>query len=114
MTANIFTGWENLTVGIITPIALSIGSTCVRVAQQGWHGLRHFICELLLAIFVGLCIHWALTAYEAPPTLVAAIVSASSFFCGVIMDALRKRLVHEILTRGSPDAGQPSGMEDGQ
>lgn len=103
---DIYAGIENLLTGIVIPVALSIGSTCVRVAQQGWHGLRQFVCELALSIFVGVCIHWGLTAYDVQPTLVAAVVSASSFFCGVILDAIRKRLVHEILTRGARGEAQ--------
>lgn len=113
MNFNLLHGLEDLTTGIVIPIVLAIGATTVRTGQHGWHGWKSVLCEGSLSVFVGVTVHWGLTAYDVQPALVAAVVSASSYFCGIVLDAVRKRLIHEIMTRGRGSNLASSDTEGG-
>lgn len=100
MLTRLFSGWEESIVGLGIPALLAIGATIVRTAQHGWQGLARFFGEASLAVLVGICIYWSMTAYEAHPMLINSLCTLSGFFSGVILEAVRKRIIHEILNRG--------------
>lgn len=107
-----------LTRDLLLPVILSTVACIVYVIKCGWKGFTNFISLWCIACFCGVMAHWCAMHYGITGNLNAVIVSMSALLSHFIMDillhpqvreAVKKRLVREILTRGcrqGEDQGQ--------
>lgn len=91
-------GWEEIAVGVGTPILLSSIATVVRIMRYGWKGVKHFIASVSTSIFVGVLVSWSLDYFELKGTVCAAIISLCAYMSGTLLDSLvfrAKKVVQE-------------------
>lgn len=98
-----------LTRDIVLPIILSTVASVLYVIRSGWKGFADFAACWFTACFCGVMGHWVAMHYGITGNMNAVIVSMTALLSHLIMDilfhpqireAIKRRLINEILTRG--------------
>lgn len=114
MTDILIKGYEQLLEGILIPLAISLAASAVRISLYGWHGLRDYAASLCAGSFAAICTSWVLQSFALPLPVHSSLVGIAAIIgkdtLSLLLSrrslsrfvlAIRRRLVHEILTRGN-------------
>lgn len=113
-----FKGIDDLAAGIGIYLALGLAAAILQIVFGGWKGVRHALSILLCALFFAVMAGWACQYYQLPWAATAAIICGATLLSNAIMsivfhpairDAIVKRAVAEIESRGF--GGKEHGSE---
>lgn len=97
---------RELFAGIFLPLVLGMIGCAVRLCRFGVQSLRQLFASVSASCFVAVLVYWGLDMLTFPPTVDAAIVGASSYLGGTLLDAFQHRAIKAVKEAPGPGANQ--------
>lgn len=80
----------------LVPIVLALAACIVKVAKDGWKGIKIFIQNFIIGAFVGVLVYWGLDYWNLPPTVHDAITGGCVYVSRSFLDILQEKIVTTI------------------
>lgn len=87
---------KELLEAVSVPVVLAVFGGLARACRFGVKSWKHFAGSMVVSAFTGVLVHLLLSGSGLSPSVMAAIVAASGYSGGIILDALVQRLVRGV------------------
>lgn len=80
----------------LVPLVLALIVCFVKIAKEGWKGVKDFLQNFIVGAFVGIIVYWGLDYWNLPPTVQAAISGGCIFVAKDFLDAAKTRILSTV------------------
>lgn len=92
---NNFSEFEELLEALTGPVVLAVFGGVARACRYGIKSWRQFCGNMVISAFTGVIVHLMLQETSFPASTQAAIVAASGYSGGAILDAIASGIIHQ-------------------
>lgn len=108
---NEFSSFKALIEALSGPVVLAAFGGLARACRYGVKSWRQFCGSMVVSAFTGVVVHLMLQESSFSTSLQAAIVAASGYSGGAILDAIAAVIINHVQNLPSKSQGDKNGQE---